>query len=561
MITISGILGVGLYVRSGSILRIGGPGAVLISFAILGLLAWLVMQCIAEMLCIWPISGALVEFVRTFVDEDLAITVGAAYWFTYSIAFSALISATAGEADFWDPGKPILGVVIFFIIPLLLIIFNSFGVEIYGFTEVVGGFTKLAFAFIIIICMIAINVGAGPGEAIGTKMYRGNIFNHDKDVADNWTVAFFICLSIAAFAFVGVEITAATALEARARPQPGGHGPASISVKFSATWTAFIAAVIYFLGGLLMSLNVRWDDPGLPRASWLGSPINATASNTTSGQSNSGFVLAAKQSRIPGLDSAFTVFLLITALTAANTNLYVASRTLFGLTRELQYGRWWSPTTWLAFFGRTNNYKVPVRAMFLSCCLLWVPFLYLSPHNTPGTAIATLLEVLSEMGSVGCVMVWACECWAFIRFYRCVWRHRAEFRADDRFAHVRRFDFVDDDDRYPWRGHGQPFTMVLALAGCLFVLVIANGAALWKGFNKTPFLSAYLAPLFFGAFWVCLKVYRYGGWRNVEWALADLDDVDEVKRKIMRLDDIRFRATGDENDVGPRGWGNLWGLW
>ena len=91
--------------------------------------------------------------------------------------------------------------------------------------------------------------------------------------------------------------------------------------------------------------------------------------------------------------------------------------------------------------------------------------------------------------------------------------------------------------------------------------MVANGAALWKGFGKTPFLSAYSVPLFFIVFWVCLKVYRYGGWRNVQWGLVDLSDVDAVKRKIMRLDDIRFRATGDENDVGPRGWGNLWGLW
>ena len=96
------------------------------------------------------------------------------------MTFSALISATAGEADFWDPGKPILGVVIFLIVPLFLIIFNSFGVEvshgsfslslwilfpskaatqIYGFTELVGGFTKLTFAFILIVGMIAINLG------------------------------------------------------------------------------------------------------------------------------------------------------------------------------------------------------------------------------------------------------------------------------------------------------------------------------------------------------------------------------------------------------------------
>jgi len=45
------------------------------------------------------------------------------------MTFSALISATAGEADFWDPGKPILGV-IFLIVPIFLIIFNSFGVEV-----------------------------------------------------------------------------------------------------------------------------------------------------------------------------------------------------------------------------------------------------------------------------------------------------------------------------------------------------------------------------------------------------------------------------------------------
>jgi amino acid transporter len=80
MITISGILGVGLYVRSGEVLRLGGPAAVLSSFAVLGFIAWAVMQCIAEMLCIWPVPGALVEFVSAFVDDELGLVVGVAYW-------------------------------------------------------------------------------------------------------------------------------------------------------------------------------------------------------------------------------------------------------------------------------------------------------------------------------------------------------------------------------------------------------------------------------------------------------------------------------------------------
>ena len=80
MITISATLGIGFYVRSGTILRTAGPLAVFLSFTILTFLAWGVMQGITEMLSIWPVPGALMEFVRYFVDEDLALTVGAAYW-------------------------------------------------------------------------------------------------------------------------------------------------------------------------------------------------------------------------------------------------------------------------------------------------------------------------------------------------------------------------------------------------------------------------------------------------------------------------------------------------
>jgi amino acid transporter len=48
-------------------------------------------------------------------------------------------------------------------------------------------------------------------------------------------------------------------------------------------------------------------------------------------------------------------------------------------------------------------------------------------------------------------------------------------------------------DDFPYRSHGQPITAYLSLGACLFILVIANGASLWKEFNVPPFLSAYLA--------------------------------------------------------------------
>lgn len=80
MIAVNATLGTGLFWRGSQILEIGGPLAVPLSFLLVGMLAWSVMQCITEMLCIWPIPGAVWVFAREFVDEELGIAVGVAYW-------------------------------------------------------------------------------------------------------------------------------------------------------------------------------------------------------------------------------------------------------------------------------------------------------------------------------------------------------------------------------------------------------------------------------------------------------------------------------------------------
>jgi amino acid transporter len=54
------------------------------------------------------------------------------------------------------------------------------------------------------------------------------------------------------------------------------------------------------------------------------------------------------------------------------------------------------------------------------------------------------------------------------------------------------------EDDYPYRSHGQPITAYASLFACLFILVIANGAGVWKEFHVQPFLSAYLAVCIMG---------------------------------------------------------------
>jgi len=77
---ISGCIGLGLFADTGQILSFAGPCGGLLAFGIMGIVVTLVMHGITEMIGYWPISNALVEFVASFVDKDLGIIVGFAYW-------------------------------------------------------------------------------------------------------------------------------------------------------------------------------------------------------------------------------------------------------------------------------------------------------------------------------------------------------------------------------------------------------------------------------------------------------------------------------------------------
>jgi amino acid transporter len=80
MITISSVIGVGLFIGEVLVPSLRGPLAVLMGSILLGVLAWSVMQCIAEMPGIWPMGSTLSVYVTEFVDVELGIAVGVAYW-------------------------------------------------------------------------------------------------------------------------------------------------------------------------------------------------------------------------------------------------------------------------------------------------------------------------------------------------------------------------------------------------------------------------------------------------------------------------------------------------
>lgn len=74
-------MGIGFAITSGEIIAIAGPEGTLIAFFIVGVVVVCVMEGVCEMINLWPVPNAMVEFVKTFVDQDLAIVVGVTYWY------------------------------------------------------------------------------------------------------------------------------------------------------------------------------------------------------------------------------------------------------------------------------------------------------------------------------------------------------------------------------------------------------------------------------------------------------------------------------------------------
>lgn len=71
----------GLFDNSGEVLRIAGPAGGLMAYIVVGVCVICVMEGLGEMIGHWAIPNCLVEFVAKFVDKDLAIVVGLAYWY------------------------------------------------------------------------------------------------------------------------------------------------------------------------------------------------------------------------------------------------------------------------------------------------------------------------------------------------------------------------------------------------------------------------------------------------------------------------------------------------
>src|ERR1700729_3967170 len=108
MIALGGVIGAGLFVGSGVVIRATGPAAV-ISFVITGLLVVLVMRMLGEMAAALPAVGSFYEYARLAFGDRPALgelagfLTGWMYWYFWVIVVALEAVAAAGLVRFWLP--------------------------------------------------------------------------------------------------------------------------------------------------------------------------------------------------------------------------------------------------------------------------------------------------------------------------------------------------------------------------------------------------------------------------------------------------------------------------
>ncbi len=321
MMTIGGAIGVGLFLGSSLTIQLAGPG-VIVSYLLSAVIAIIVAYSIAEMAVVHPVAGSFGVYAQTYLNEWSGFAVRATYAFVQIIAIGAEVTAVAIYFSMWFPLVPqwfwVFGV------SAGLIVINAMQVGNFAEFEYWFAFIKVAAIVAFILVGFGLIFGVGPVHAAGfaNLTAHGGFFPHGlKGV--------WLAMTLTLTSYMGVEILGVTAGEAAQPEKTIPRAMRAVSLRL---------ILFYVLSIIVMLSMTPWNRMG-------------------SGITGSPFVLAFAAAGIPFAASIMNLVVITAALSSANTNLYLITRTLFSLSRDGYVS---------ARLGRLGRNGVPYFALLVS---------------------------------------------------------------------------------------------------------------------------------------------------------------------------------------------------
>lgn len=353
MIALGGVIGAGLFVGSGVVIRDTGPAAFL-TYALCGLLIVLVMRMLGEMAAANPSTGSFADYAARALGGWAGFSVAWLYWYFWVIVVGFEAVAGGKVPGYWFHAPLWL---LSLCLMLLMTATNLFSVTSFGEFEFWFAGIKVATIVLFLAVGTVYMVGLLPGHppSFANLTSHGGFF--PKGVG-----AVFAAVVVVIFSMVGAEIVTVAAAESR-DPQLGVE---------RATRSVVARIGIFFVGSVFLLVVI------LP---WHSVELGASP-----------YVAALRHIGLLGADQVMNAVVLTAVLSCLNSGLYTSSRMLFVLADRRQ-----APARLVSLSGR----GVPHVAILCSSAVgfLCVVMAWLAP----GTVF---LFLLNSSGAIILFVYW-----------------------------------------------------------------------------------------------------------------------------------------------------------
>ncbi len=335
MIAFGGVIGAGLFVGSGVVIRATGPAAVL-SFALTGALVVLVMRMLGEMAAAYPAIGGFYEYNRLALGDLAGFMTGWMYWYFWIIVVALEAVAGAQLLARWFPGVPPWAFTL--ALMALFTALNLLSVRSWGEAEYWFAMIKVVAITLFLVVGVIVVAGLWPGHPGGFA----NLTAHGGFLPLGFVPVLTGAVAATGFYF-GSEIVTVAAAES---PEPERE-------VARATQSVVSRVLVFYVGSIFLVVTlVPWNDPGIVQP----------------------YVAALKVLGLSAAPQIMNGIILTAVLSALNSGLFASSRMIMALALRADAPR---------LLSRVNSRGVPTRAILLSTAFGYAAVImnYVSPEH------------------------------------------------------------------------------------------------------------------------------------------------------------------------------------
>ena len=354
--------------------------------------------------------------------------------------------------QYWIPTERVNAGVWITVFLVIIVCINYFGVKFFGEFEFWLSSFKVIVILGIILLSFILMLGGGPDhDRKGFRYWKSpgafNTYIADGDAGRFF--AFWSTMVSATFAYLGTELIGVTVGEAQ---NPRRTIPRAIKLTF------YRIVVFYVTSVLLVGTLVPYNSDEL-----------VFATKQSSSAAASPFVVAVVLAGIPVLPHILNACILLFVFSASNSDLYIATRTIYGLSREGKAPK---------FLSRTDKRGVPVFALIL--CAMIACLAYMNVSNDSKTVFGYFVDLVTIFG----LLAWISLLVTHIHFINA---RKAQNVPEHELAY-----------KSPFGKTGA----YIALAFCILIALTKSYDVFthnpkWGNFNYKKFITAYLGiPLY-----------------------------------------------------------------